>query len=46
MTRMAALTDRVNQNIVSENAAYQESLDGAAAIHRSRYEAGLAVALT
>ena len=39
---MAALMDQVNQNIVSESAAYQASLDGAAAIHRSRYEAGVA----
>ena len=44
VARVAALTEQASRDIVSESAALQESLDGAAATQRSRYEAGLAAA--
>ena len=44
MARVAALTGQASRDIFSESAALQESMDGAAAIHLSRYETGLAAA--
>ena len=42
MTRLAAITDQVNQEVYSEKAAFEERIRVSTAAHRSSYEAGLA----